>query len=103
MGEQSSRTSSGIAASFSPRLLLLLIVSLILLYGVIYPNLHVVLLSLQRDGIWSLQNYREILAQRKMTTEDVLKEAMGSDERAAKEREYRATFLMMVERGSKFL
>jgi iron(III) transport system permease protein len=67
-GEQSRRTSSGIAASFSPRLLLLLIVSLVLLYGVIYPNLHVVLLSLQRDGIWSLQNYREILAHRIVLT-----------------------------------
>jgi iron(III) transport system permease protein len=46
------------------RLLLLLIVILVLLYGVIYPNLHVVLQSLQHDGAWSIQNYREILAQR---------------------------------------
>jgi len=64
VGQSRLRTSGGIAASFSPRLLLLLIVSLVLLYGVIYPNLHVVLLSLQRESNWSLQNYREILAQR---------------------------------------
>ncbi len=50
--------------SLSPRLLLLFIVAIVLLYGVIYPNLHVVLLSFQRDGTWSLQNYREVLAQR---------------------------------------
>ena len=48
----------------SPRLILLLIVALVLLYSVIYPNLHVVLQSFQRDGNWSFQNYREILAQR---------------------------------------
>jgi len=50
--------------ALSPRLILLLIVAVVLLYGVIYPNLHVVVQSLQRDGNWSLQNYREILAQR---------------------------------------
>jgi iron(III) transport system permease protein len=50
--------------SLSPRLFLFLIVAAVLLYGVIYPNLHVVLQSLQRDGNWSLQNYREVLAQR---------------------------------------
>src|SRR6267143_545055 len=50
--------------ALSSRLILLLIVCVVLLYGVIYPNLHVVLLSLQRDGNWSLQNYRETLAQR---------------------------------------
>src|SRR6267143_742523 len=50
--------------ALSSRLILLLIVCVVLLYGVIYPNLHVVLLSFQRDGNWSLQNYREVLAQR---------------------------------------
>ena len=50
--------------ALSSRLILLLIVCVVLLYGVIYPNLHVVLLSLQREGNWSLQNYREVLAQR---------------------------------------
>jgi iron(III) transport system permease protein len=54
--------------ALSPRLIILLIVGVVLLYGVIYPNLHVVLLSLQRDGNWSLQNYREILAQRIVLT-----------------------------------
>jgi iron(III) transport system permease protein len=64
IGQSRHRTSGGKAATVPPRLILLLIVSVVLLYGVIYPNLHVVLLSLQRNGNWSLQNYREILAQR---------------------------------------
>jgi iron(III) transport system permease protein len=64
VGQSRHRTSSGKATTFSSSLVLLLIVATVLLYGVIYPNLHVVLLSLQRDGNWSLQNYREILAQR---------------------------------------
>ncbi len=73
VGQSRHRTSDGKAApvsqrrppvALSPRLILLLIVGVVLLYGVIYPNLHVVLQSLQRDGNWSLQNYREILAQR---------------------------------------
>ncbi len=50
--------------ALSPRLILVLIVAIVLLYGVIYPNLHVVLLSFQREGTWSLENYREVLAQR---------------------------------------
>ncbi|HKP46981.1 MAG TPA: ABC transporter permease subunit, partial [Pyrinomonadaceae bacterium] len=58
------RTSDGKAATIAPRVGLLLIIGLVLLYGVIYPNLHVVALSLQHDGQWSLQNYREILSQR---------------------------------------
>ena len=36
---------------------------LVLIYGVIYPNLFVVATSLQRDGIWTLANYREVLSQ----------------------------------------
>lgn len=48
---------------FLPRLLLFLIVAVVLLYGVIYPNLHVVVASLQRDAGWSLANYREVLSQ----------------------------------------
>ena len=47
----------------SPRLLLWLIVGVVLLYGVIYPNLHVVIASLQSDGGWSLANYRQVLSQ----------------------------------------
>src|SRR6266850_3887361 len=55
-----------IAASprrFLPRLILWIIVAVVLLYGVIYPNLHVVVASLLRDGNWSLTNYREVLSQ----------------------------------------
>jgi iron(III) transport system permease protein len=44
-------------------LILLLITVLVLLYGVIYPNLYVVAASLQRDGHWSLSNYPEVLSQ----------------------------------------
>jgi iron(III) transport system permease protein len=47
----------------SPRLLLGLITTVVLLYGVIYPNLHVVVASLQQDSGWSLANYREVLSQ----------------------------------------
>src|SRR6185503_7428523 len=47
----------------SPRLILWLIVAVVLLYGVIYPNLHVVVASLQRDGNWSLANYAQALSQ----------------------------------------
>ena len=47
----------------SPRLLLGLITASVLLYGVIYPNLHVVIASLQRNAGWSLANYREVLSQ----------------------------------------
>jgi iron(III) transport system permease protein len=64
VGQSRHRTSDGKAATLSPRLPLLLVVAAVLLYGVIYPNLHVVMQSLQREGSWSLQNYREILAQR---------------------------------------
>jgi iron(III) transport system permease protein len=41
-----------------------LIVLVVLLYGVIYPNLHVLTASLERGGIWSLANYREALSER---------------------------------------
>ena len=43
---------------------LLLIVIAVLVYGVIYPNLSVVINSFQRDGSWTLANYTEILSQR---------------------------------------
>ncbi len=36
---------------------------LVLVYGVIYPNLFVVATSLQRAGSWTLANYREVLSQ----------------------------------------
>ena len=48
---------------FSPRLLLWLVVAVVLLYGVIYPNIHVVIASLQQNGNWSIQNYRAVLTQ----------------------------------------
>lgn len=59
----SGSVSPRLPVSLSPRLLLTLITGIVLLYGVIYPNLHVVVASLQRDGIWSLTNYREVLSQ----------------------------------------
>ena len=49
--------------SLSPHLLLWLITAVVLLYGVIYPNLHVIVASLQPDGNWSLTNYRQVLSQ----------------------------------------
>lgn len=42
---------------------LLVITAVVLIYGVIYPNLFVVSTSLQRDGGWTLANYREVLSQ----------------------------------------
>jgi iron(III) transport system permease protein len=42
---------------------LLLVTAVVLLYGVIYPNLSVVINSFQRDGAWTAANYREILSQ----------------------------------------
>lgn len=47
-----------------PFALLLLITVVVLLYGVIYPNLAVVASSFQQNGQWSFANYREVLAQR---------------------------------------
>ena len=44
-------------------LFLFLITAVVLLYGVIYPNLHLVLGSLQFDGSWSLTTYRQVLTQ----------------------------------------
>lgn len=46
------------------QLFLWLIVALVLLYGVVYPNYHVVVSSLQHDGNWTLNNYRTVLSQR---------------------------------------
>ena len=55
--------SPRLRVSPSPRLILLLIVATVLLYGVVYPNLHVVVASFQSDAGWSLANYREVLSQ----------------------------------------
>jgi iron(III) transport system permease protein len=49
--------------SMSPRGFLFLITGVVLLYGVIYPNLHIVVSSLQRNNQWSLANYLEALSQ----------------------------------------
>lgn len=45
------------------RLLLTFITLLVLLYGVIYPNLSVVINSFQQVGTWTLGNYRDALSQ----------------------------------------
>ncbi|HET7112383.1 MAG TPA: iron ABC transporter permease [Pyrinomonadaceae bacterium] len=42
---------------------LLLVTAVVLIYGVVYPNLFVVATSLKRDGAWTLANYSEVLAQ----------------------------------------
>jgi ABC-type uncharacterized transport system permease subunit len=42
---------------------LLLTTIVVLVYGVIYPNLSVISQSLQRDGSWSFANYSEVLSQ----------------------------------------
>lgn len=46
------------------KLILLLIVTLVLLYGIIYPNARVFLTALQKDGAWSLGNFIAVLTQR---------------------------------------
>jgi iron(III) transport system permease protein len=48
----------------SPRWILIFITLLVLLYGVIYPNLFLVKTSLQLDGHWTLANYFQVFAQR---------------------------------------
>lgn len=45
-------------------LILWLIVLIVLLYGVVYPNLYVLTAALERGGSWSLGNFREALSQR---------------------------------------
>jgi len=42
----------------------LFITTVVLLYGVIYPNIHVVVASLQQHGNWSLANYAQALSER---------------------------------------
>ncbi|HEY6660969.1 MAG TPA: iron ABC transporter permease [Pyrinomonadaceae bacterium] len=42
---------------------LFLITAVVLLYGVVYPNLSVLITSFQRAGSWTLANYREVLSQ----------------------------------------
>ena len=52
-----------------------------------------VMAEVLRDAPDCLEKLSELLAQRKMETEGVLKEAGRSDEHAIKERQYTATFL----------
>lgn len=42
---------------------LFILTALVLIYGVVYPNLSLVISSFQRAGSWTLANYREILSQ----------------------------------------
>jgi iron(III) transport system permease protein len=46
-----------------PSALIPIVVLIVLLYGVVYPNLHVLTASLQVNGEWSLANYRDLLSQ----------------------------------------
>ena len=55
----------------SPRLLLVLLTALVLLYGVVYPNISIVAGSLEHNGEWSLANYRLVLSQ-KIVIESIL-------------------------------
>jgi iron(III) transport system permease protein len=48
----------------SRRWILILITLLVLLYGIIYPNLFLVKSSLQQDGHWTLANYFQVFSQR---------------------------------------
>ncbi len=47
-----------------PLAILVLVVAIVLIYGVIYPNFHVLIASFQNEGHWSLINYRQVLGQR---------------------------------------
>lgn len=52
-----------------------------------------VMAEIIRESPTTLQQLSEILAKRKMETEGIVKEAAGPEDQAAKEREYRDTFL----------
>ncbi|MEK6334769.1 MAG: iron ABC transporter permease [Acidobacteriota bacterium] len=58
------RRSRRFALPAHSKLFLLLIVALVLLYGVIYPNARVLIGALQLEGHWSLANFLDVLAQR---------------------------------------
>jgi iron(III) transport system permease protein len=47
-----------------PSALIPALVAIVLLYGVVYPNLHVLTASLQVNGEWSLANFRDLLFER---------------------------------------
>lgn len=46
------------------KIVLFLIVAVVLIYGVIYPNAHVITAALQVDGQWSPGNFINVLSQR---------------------------------------
>src|SRR5918911_3852825 len=48
---------------FIPHPSALIPVVVVLLYGVVYPNIHVLVASLQRGGGWSMGNYLDALSQ----------------------------------------
>ena len=52
-----------------------------------------VMAELLRDAPSYLEKLSELLAQRKMETEGILREAITTDEQALKERQYTANFL----------
>src|SRR6266849_8493855 len=60
-----SRVSHPLRLVFRPSsFIVLLIVALVLIYGVVYPNAHVFLAALQYNGSWALTNFVEVLSQR---------------------------------------
>src|SRR5262245_62009217 len=52
----------------SLRVALLLIVAVVLVYGVIYPNLSILTTSLQEDGRWTFTHYHDVLSQHSTLT-----------------------------------
>src|SRR6266567_260979 len=57
--------SRGWASRVVPRTaILFVIVALVLLYGVIYPNARVFVAAFQHEGNWSIANFFEVLSQR---------------------------------------
>ncbi len=50
------------------RVALLFVVAVVLLYGVVYPNLAILTTSLQQDGRWTLTHYSDVLSQRSTLT-----------------------------------
>lgn len=66
-GKRKAATPSLYPLPFSPltpSFILWLVVAVVLLYGVVYPNLYVLTAALQSGGSWSLSNFREALSQR---------------------------------------
>jgi iron(III) transport system permease protein len=53
----------GFLRNRAPHLVLFIITAIVLLYGVVYPNLHLIFASLQRNGAWSFANYADALSQ----------------------------------------